>query len=75
MGLIGDPWGLPMVPEMTNFGKSLFFGLESRTMAQNDPIDNLERLKSYVDRWDPSVTPGASPWSPNLPIFEKSTFF
>ena len=46
MGLIGDPWDLPMVPKMKNFDKSLFFGLGSRTMAQNDPIDNSERLKS-----------------------------
>ena len=53
MGLIGDPLGLPMVPEMINFDKSLFFGLESRTIAQNDPIDYSELLKTYLDRWEP----------------------
>ena len=73
MGLIGDPWGLPMVPEMTNFDKSLFFGLESRTMAQNDPIDNLERLSGPMG---PIGDPLGPPHGPRIYQFlKKSTFF
>ena len=73
-----------MVPEKKIFGKSLFFGLESRTMAQNEPIDNSERMKSYVDRWDPSVTPGfsqmegspmGSPHGPRIYQFLKNHHF